>query len=435
VGAAILGALFAWLGLRVARHGYRHRHPKQRDHVFLASALVGFLLFVWMGYKTVDWLAEVEPLGPMGADVYRLLLPVAGVVIVVRLAAGVLVAAAAAPVCALFAGYMMDGDLTFAAYTLAGGLAAAAVEGGAKRMVLSAGLRAGVAQALVAVGASLLDADLELQEAGVRVAGALGSGLLAALLARATLPAVEALFGYTTPTGLAALADAEHPLLRELLVESPGTYHHSLHVGALAEAGAAAIGSDRLLARVGGYFHDVGRLRRAHGEAGPSSEWARGGRLRRSASLAGPGLDGAARVPSPPERRAAAGELASGHRFPPELAQILAEQPHESARDLQPGRPKPRSKASALVFLADWVEDALRGREGSVEDADALEALVREEVRAAVAGRFLDAADLELRELAAVTEAFAAVLGPRFRSSPTDEGAFRVAPPPPGAPS
>lgn len=383
IGSALLGGLLAWLAYRSARYAYRHRLPKKRDLAFLASSFIAYLLLVWLGYKVVDWLAEVGPVAGLSPEGYRLGLPLAAIAIVVRTAAGPIAAAAAAPVFGLLAGWMMDGDLDFAAYALAGALAAASTEPGAKRTVLAAGARAGLAQALTILGTALLASSLELREVGLHVAVALASGLTAAALARTVVPAVEALFGYTTPTGLAAFADAEHPLLRELLVEVPGTYHHSLHVGTLAEAGARAIGSDRLLARVGGYFHDVGRL---------------GGRR------------------EPEGRRKAAAKLAAQHRFPPELAQILAEQPHEAGRggEAGPRRAAPRSKTSALVVLADRVEDALRGREGEIEDRAALERIVHEEIRSAVADRLLDEAALELRELAAVSSAFTDALEPRF---------------------
>ena len=403
LGSGLLGTLLAWLGYRSARYAYRHRLPKKRDLVFLASAFGAYLLCVWLGFKMVEWLTWVDPVHEIPRQGYRLILPMAAVGIVVRLSAGPVAAAAAAPVFGFLSGWMMDGDLDFAAYAFAGAFAAASTEPGAKRIVLAAGIRAGIAQAVVAISAPLLAAELEPAQALVLVALALVSGLVSSLIARVTLPAVEAIFGYTTPTGLAAFADFEHPLLRELLLEVPGTYHHSLQVGALAEAGARSIGSDRLLARVGGSLHDVGRL---------------GGAL------------------PPEERRRVASRLAGEHRFPPELAQILAEQPHEAGRAPEPSarRPKPRSKTAALVALADQVEDALRGREGEMESRGALEREVSAEVRAAMARGILDEAALELRELAAVAVAFAEALGPRFVPD-APRPVVVNAPPSPGAPS
>lgn len=379
LGSAILGVVLAFLAYRSARHAYRHRLPKKRDLVFLASVFVAYLLLLWAGLKVDDVLRGMKPIEGLPDEAWRLLIPLPLVAIVVRMAGGPVAAAAVAPGAGLLAGWMMGGDLDFAAVALAGSLAAASTEPGAKRPVFVAAFRAGLAQGAMVIATALLDARFTLDGTWPVAAFAVTGGLVAAPLARSVLPAVEALFGYTMPTGLAVFADAEYPLLRELLVEVPGTYHHSLLVGTLAEAGARSIGSDRLLARVGGYLHDVGRLR-------------------------GPG--------SPEERRRAAARIASEHRFPPELAQILSEQPHELG--VEGRRPKPRSKTAALITLADRIEDALGGREGDFESGEALESVVRAEVRAAVASRILDDAALELRELAAVSKAFTGTLTERF---------------------
>lgn len=80
------------------------------------------------------------------------------------------------------------------------------------------------------------------------------------ILANACLPLIEYLFQVTTHMTLLELSSQSHPLLKRLVLEAPGTYHHSLVVGNLAEAAAEAIGCDWLLARVGSYYHDIGKL-------------------------------------------------------------------------------------------------------------------------------------------------------------------------------
>ena len=90
----------------------------------------------------------------------------------------------------------------------------------------------------------------------------MGGGLISGLLAIGFQPLLEAAFNLATPTKLMELSNPNHPLLRRLLLEAPGTYHHSIVVANLAEAAAEAIGANPLLARVGGYYHDVGKLRR-----------------------------------------------------------------------------------------------------------------------------------------------------------------------------
>ena len=89
---------------------------------------------------------------------------------------------------------------------------------------------------------------------------ALATGVLSSIAASALLPVFEYLFGVTTDMSLLELSDLNHPLLKRLQMEAPGTYHHSLMVANLAEQASEAIGANPLLARVCAYFHDIGKL-------------------------------------------------------------------------------------------------------------------------------------------------------------------------------
>jgi len=86
------------------------------------------------------------------------------------------------------------------------------------------------------------------------------NGIVTSILAIGILPFFESLFGITTDITLLELSDLNHPLLKRLALEAPGTFHHSIIVGNLTEAGAKAIGANHLLARVGAYFHDIGKM-------------------------------------------------------------------------------------------------------------------------------------------------------------------------------
>jgi len=93
------------------------------------------------------------------------------------------------------------------------------------------------------------------------LSGALVSGLGSGLLAFAGMAILGHVFGISTVFELRELGDPNHPLLRQLLLRTPGTYHHSLLVGNLAERAAEVIGADPLVARVGAYYHDIGKMR------------------------------------------------------------------------------------------------------------------------------------------------------------------------------
>ena len=88
------------------------------------------------------------------------------------------------------------------------------------------------------------------------------NGIFSGIIALGVLPILENSFGIITPYGLAELADHNQPLLKRLQFEAPGTYHHSLMVSNLAEAAAEAIGANPILARVGAFYHDIGKLKR-----------------------------------------------------------------------------------------------------------------------------------------------------------------------------
>ena len=89
---------------------------------------------------------------------------------------------------------------------------------------------------------------------------ALGSGVAWGLAVSATLPVIEYLFDTTTDITLLELSDLNQPALRELMLNAPGTYHHSLMVGVLSEDAAKAVGGNPMLTRVGAYYHDIGKM-------------------------------------------------------------------------------------------------------------------------------------------------------------------------------
>jgi len=128
--------------------------------------------------------------------------------------------------------------------------------------LIKAGLKVGLVNMLVVSALHLYEGwGLDFKLAGdwmFSLAGGVVSGILVTGLA----PVIEMMFGYTTDIKLLELANLDRPILRKLMLEAPGTYHHSVVVGSLVEAAAATIGANPLLAKASGYYHDIGKIKK-----------------------------------------------------------------------------------------------------------------------------------------------------------------------------
>jgi putative nucleotidyltransferase with HDIG domain len=127
--------------------------------------------------------------------------------------------------------------------------------------VLRAGAWTGVIAGLVSLSGLVAATPPAWGDAVREALGAAGGGLLSAPVVVAFGPIAERLFGHTTRLTVSEWLSYEHPLLRDLAAKAPGTFQHSINVGVLADAAAGAVGADALVARVGGLYHDVGKVR------------------------------------------------------------------------------------------------------------------------------------------------------------------------------
>lgn len=160
---------------------------------------------------------------------------------------------------------MVDMNVSFAIVTIVGGVAAARGVFACKKRndIYWAGLRTGLVNALAITCMLLVDqrGDQEILYTLMWLAPAgLIAGLLSAMVAMIVVPLLESMFNYVTDVKLLELSSLNHPLMKELIVKAPGTYHHSLVVGSMCEAGAEEIGANALLARVMAYYHDIGKM-------------------------------------------------------------------------------------------------------------------------------------------------------------------------------
>ncbi len=234
----------------------------------------------------------------------------------------------------------------------------------------------------------------------------------------AVAPLFENSFGVLTSLRLLELSAPDQPLLRRLLLEAPGTYYHSLIVSNLTGAGCDAIGAQSLLARVGAFYHDIGKLRRPYffidNQTDMENPHDKLSPMLSTLVITAHVKDGL--------------EMAKEYRLPTELWQFIGEHhgttlvqyffqkavdqhPETPPReeDFRYEGPKPQSRETAVLMLADTCEAAVRAMRGRTTQG--VEATVRRLVHERLADGQLDQSDLTLRDLDLISKAFVRVLG------------------------
>ena len=233
---------------------------------------------------------------------------------------------------------------------------------------LLTGLLMSVASSLLIISYGLMTSS-NLNGALLSCAWCVGGALLSTLLYIAIQPLLELAFNLPTPFKLLELSNPNQPLLKRLLLEASGTYHHSIIVANLAEAAAEAIGANPLLARVGGYYHDVGKLKRplffrenqignvsGHDQADPSVS---------AAIITAHVRDGVALAKSYRLPQAVISIISEHHGDTPVMffyhkAVQLAGDKEVNIDDFRYEGHPPTSKESAIIMICDTIEAAVR---------------------------------------------------------------------------
>ncbi len=308
--------------------------------------------------------------------------------------------------------------------------------------VLRAGISVSIFAALTVSMFALIERPemTQYQEVFLSIAYAFTGGLLTAVLVIGLMPFFEATFGILSPLKLIELSNPNHPLLRKLLTEAPGTYHHSVMVGNLSEAAAEAVGANGLLCRVGSFYHDVGKTRRPvyfienqmnrdnpHDTLEPSVS---------KAIIVAHARDGVellleSKIPKPIR------DIAEQHhgttllkyfyykakkQQEERLAQADSEGSREAAASLEPIHeedyrypgPKAQTKEAAIVGIADCVEAAVRSLNNpTVEQIDTM---VRKIIKDRLDDQQFHECDMTLKELDTIAKSMKETLLGIFHS-------------------
>ena len=245
------------------------------------------------------------------------------------------------------------------------------------------------------------------------------SGILSAVLCVACMPILEWMFNIVTTSKLIELSNPNQPLLRRLLLEAPGTYHHSIVVANLAEAAANEVKANSLLARVGAYYHDVGKLKRPsyfkENQMGDNPHDRTDPRVSTAILTAHP-RDGAQfakaeRLPEPII------DIIRSHHGDTPVLYFYNKSVQENGEDVNIDDfryegPRPATREAAIVMLADTVEAAARSLPNP--DAEKLSALIRKLVKQKLDDGQLDQCDLTFRDVSRICASFMTVLSGVF---------------------
>ena len=408
----MVALLIAWL--RMFRPSYWHRN--------------NVVLLIWLLITFATFALQLTA----GRAALPFILPVAAIGLLVAVLLDAETATLVTAVVAVIAGVVNGPSLELGGYVLFGGLAGilAIRRGDRLQAFIQAGASIFVVQAVVVTAFSLLgERDLTgvVQLIG---AAALSAGG-AAVAAVGSFAVLGNVFGLLTVFQLLELANPSQPLLRRLLVETPGTYHHSLMVGNLAERAAETIGADPLITRVAAYYHDVGKLanpaafienqsggENVHDELEPEAS----AQILKQHVADGIDIAYASKLPKAliafiPQHHGTAIMSYFSAKAREEAAApyggLQTEEGRRAAEAVDPRRyrhagPKPQSREAALLMLADGVEASVRSL--SSRDEPAIRSMVARIIGERMDDGQFDECDLTLRDINRVQEAFVSQL-------------------------
>ena len=287
-----------------------------------------------------------------------------------------------------------------------------------RQRIMFAGASAAALSALVYLSLSIFIMRSFLNEMLIEASWAAVAGLLTVVVAVGTSPFWEFAFGAITSFRLIELSNPNNPVLRKLSIEAPGTYHHSLIVANLAEAAAYEIGASPYLARAGGYYHDIGKLKyplyfaENQGSDNPHNEIDPLESCRVLASHVEYGLELAARYKLPKIIK----DIIEQHqgntvmKYFYNKAVELADDEWIDEDDYRYNFVPPQSKEAALIMLADTVEAAVRSKIQKVSSFSEVETIIRTLIKDKIDDGQLIDSDLTLRDIEDTIEAFIKVL-------------------------
>ncbi|KFE66995.1 Membrane protein containing HD superfamily hydrolase domain protein [Hyalangium minutum] len=429
VGGTGLVALLISASFVFCRTAFRRFRPTRKDGVLLGLWLVVMLGLLQLWVSIADAVQDRYTALPIEALYYAF--PVAAGAMLVRFVLSEELSLFFAVVLACLAGVMLGNSLSFGVYSLVGALVAADRITRARDRVgiFKAGLITGIVNLVAVLCLFMVEGKgLTGDTALTALFAFLGTAFAVPVMVMALTPLIEATFGYASDIKLLELANLNHPALKELIVQAPGTYHHSIIIGTLVENAAEAIGANPLLARSCAYYHDIGKGRNPlyFGENQKGDN--------RHDTLA-PAMSAVII-----KRHVTEGlEMARHYRLPKLVADAIPQhhgtrlvgyffhkavkeqegkenpQPIDESIFRYPG-PKPQFREAALVMIADAVEASTRAM--PEPSSPKLQAQVQKMINLIFSEGQLDECDLTLKDLNRIAGSFLHTLEGIYHARP-----------------
>ena len=389
-----------------------------KNLLLIASLSLTFFFLAEISESLAGLLTHNSPVSIPGASIY-FGIPLASGAMIICLFLGLTVAVPMALVLAIGYAFIFQNSLEMFVYFLVSStMAAYWLRSCRERKVfIITGAKLGLLNILLATAIHLFQGELSTSKLIWDWAFAFMGGIAAGIITAGLAPLIEIAFDYTTDITLLELAHLDRPIMRRLMIEAPGTYHHSVIVGSLVEAAAAQIGANPLLAKVCGFYHDIGKIkkplyfienqtdgRNKHDKLAPSMS---------SLILISHCKDGV--------------EIARENKLGQVIIDVIRQHHgtsiikyfYEKAKqkkgedavnidDFRYPGPKPQTKEAGLVMLADVVEAATRTLDNPTTSR--IQGLVQKLINQIFSDGQLDACELTLKDLHNIAKSFNKIL-------------------------
>jgi len=405
---------------------FKSRANEDRQLIFFVTTLVVMFLFTWV----YNFISEDISRGFHSISDNTLLfaLPIACGSMLIAIFQGIGAAFVFSIIISILSSLVIQGGEVFFIYYFASSLFAAywVKDYRQRGILIRTGAKVGLINILLCLSIEINNGTLFSIESIVAVIAGFVGGILAGVITTGIIPLVEMSFGFTTDLKLLELANLDQPLLRELMVQAPGTYHHSVIVSSMAEASAKAINANPLLAKVAAYYHDIGKMKKPqyfienqmggenrHDKLAPSLS---------SLIILSHVKDGV--------------ELAKKHKLNREIIEIIEQHQgtklityfYEKAKEQTASKgpkslnikeedyrypgPKPQTKEAGLIMLADMVEAATRAL--SDPNPARVQGTVQKIINKVFADGQLDECEITLKDLHLIAKSFNVTLSGIF---------------------